>query len=143
MWEELLGFAFCEHEAVCAAGHREPLFMPIFASVHENGRDGAFAIGNQADALHSDLRAIIKEGRDDFLVDRTPVVFLEHGVAVVAAVIATARERHVDRDWCNAFAIHPVADTLGVPSDFGSIEDQTVNMVFKKGAHDFMEGLRF
>ena len=117
--------------------------MPIFASVHENGRDRAFAIGNQADPLDSDLRAIIEEGRDDLLVDRTPVVFLEHGIAVVASVIATARERHVDRDWRNAFAIHPVADTLGVPSDFGSIEDQTVNMVFMKCAHDFMEVLRF
>jgi hypothetical protein len=30
-----------------------------------------------------------------------------------------------------------------VPSDFGSIEYQPVDMVFKKCAHNFMEVLRF
>src|SRR6185369_3493059 len=102
--------------------------MTMLATVDECRGDGAFAIRNEADAFDADFGAVIEKAHDDFLVDDAAVVLLEHRVAVMAAIIARACERHVNRDWRNALAIRPVAHALVVPGDFGSVEDQLLDM---------------
>src|SRR5690349_8279006 len=110
--------------------------MTMLATVDECRGDGAFAIRNEADAFDADFGAVIEKPHDDFLVDDAAVVLLEHRVAVMAAIIARARERHINRDRRDALAVLPVAHAFVVPGDFSSVENQLLNM-FSHATHLF------
>src|SRR5580765_2778707 len=97
--------------------------MALLASVDERGRNRALPIGNKTNTLHADLGAIVQKASNDFLVDDAAVVLLQHRVAIVAAVIAGASQRHINGDWRDALAAFPGADPLVVPGDLGAVED--------------------
>src|SRR5262249_6192986 len=102
--------------------------------IDKDRRNGALAIGDQADALDSDLRAVFEEIVDHLPIDDLAIVFLEHCVAIMTAVVAGTCERHVDRDRGNPLAPLPRADAVLVPRNIGAVEDK-LGMVSHAG-HD-------
>ena len=100
------------------------------------GGNGAFAIRDEADALDPDLGAIIEETRDGLFIDQAAVVFLQHRVAIMAAVIAGARQGHVDGDGRDAFAALPGTHPVIVPGNLGPVQNQLLDM-FGHSTHVF------
>ena len=122
--QHLLELAPVEHEAVGADRHRHAELVARPRGVDEHRRDRALAVGDETDALHADLGAVFEEIEHDFAIDGLAVVLLQHGVAVMAAVVAGAGQRHVDRDRRDPLAALPGADAVLVPGDLGAVQNK-------------------
>ncbi len=133
--QHFLELALVQDKPVRAHGHGDAELAAAAHCVHEHRRDRALAVGDEADALHADLGAVLEELEDHLAVDDLAVVLLQHRVAVVAAVVAGARERHVDGDGRDALAALPGADAVLVPGDLRPIQDQVD--VVRHSAHRF------